>query len=163
MAPERIDLTSPLLLERLRRARTDLGLSQEAVAEHLGVARTTLISIESGQRRLQPDELASLAEIYGERVEDLLRPEPPPRPLAAQFRTQASRLPEEDELRAASLLLQRLAEDYVALERLLDAPLVGRHPPPLALEGDLERRAKIAADEERRRLGLGDGPLPHVR
>src|SRR3954447_6832797 len=113
MAPEPIDLTSPLLLERLRRARTDLGHSQEVVAEHLGVARTTLISIESGQRRLQRDELASLAKLYGERVEDLLRPDPAPRPLAAQFRTQASRLPEEDELRAASLLLQRLAEDYV--------------------------------------------------
>ena len=163
MPPEPVDLTSPLLLERLRRARTDLGLSQEAVAEHLGMARTTLISIESGQRRLKSEELAALAELYGERVEDLLRSEPAPRPLAAQFRTQASRLPEEDELRAASLLLQRLAEDYVALERLLDAPLVGRHPSPLSLGGDLDRRAKIAADEERRRLGLGDGPLPHVR
>jgi Zn-dependent peptidase ImmA (M78 family)/DNA-binding XRE family transcriptional regulator len=164
MASQPGDLSSEHLLERLRRARTDLGLSQEEVAEQLGMARTTLIAIEGGQRPLRPEELVQLAELYGERIENLLRAEPAPRPLAAQFRTQASRLPEEEELRAASLELQRLAEDYVALEQLLEAPLPVRYPPARALpEGRLDREAELIAEEERLRLGLGNGPLPHLR
>lgn len=164
MASQPSDLSGEYLLERLRRTRMDVGLSQEVVAKHLGIARTTLIAIEGGQRALRPEELVQLAELYGVRLDDLLRAQTPPRPLAAQFRTQASRLPEEEELRAASLELQKLAEDYVELERLLGAPLPARYPPARSSpDGQLDREAEMAAEEERRRLGLGDGPLPHLR
>lgn len=159
-----VDLSSQLLLERLRRAREDRGLSQQSVADSLGVARTTVIAIESGQRRLRAEELLALALVYDERLEVLLRPQPAARRLAAQFRTQASRLPEDAELLIAARTLQGLAEDYVALEQLLEAPLPARHPPARPLpSGDLEHEAELLADEERRRLGLGDGPLPHLR
>ena len=159
-----VQLSSQLLLDRLRRAREDRGLSQQAVAELLGVARTTVIALESGQRRLRADELVALAELYGERLEVLLREAPAPRALAAQFRTQASRLPEEPELRQAARELQALAEDAVAIEQLVAAPLSVRYPPARSLPpGDLDRHAEVLADEERGRLGLGDGPLPHLR
>ena len=38
-------LESPILIERLRRAREDCGLSQEETASRLGVSRTTLVAI----------------------------------------------------------------------------------------------------------------------
>lgn len=164
MTPSTIDLSSQLLLDRLRRAREDRGLSQQDVADRLGIARTTLIAIESGHRRLRGEELLALAEVYSERLDVLLRADPAPRPLAAQFRTQASRLPEDVELKTAARELQALAEDYVALEQLLNVSLPPRYPADRALpSGDLDRHAALLADEERRRLGLGDGPLPHLR
>jgi Zn-dependent peptidase ImmA (M78 family)/DNA-binding XRE family transcriptional regulator len=164
MTASTVDLSSQLLLERLRRAREDRGLSQQDVADRLGIARTTLIAIESGNRRLRAEELLAFAEVYDERLDVLLRSDPAPRPLAAQFRTQAGRLPEDAELKSAARELQGLAEDYVALEQLLDAPLVPRYPTDRPVpSGDLDRHAALLADEERRRLGLGDGPLPHLR
>ncbi len=48
----------------LRAAREYLGLSQEEVAKYLGVPRTALSQIESGQRRIDALELKKLALLY---------------------------------------------------------------------------------------------------
>jgi transcriptional regulator with XRE-family HTH domain len=48
----------------LRSAREYLGLSQEEVAKFLGVPRTALSQIESGQRRIDALELKKLAQLY---------------------------------------------------------------------------------------------------
>jgi transcriptional regulator with XRE-family HTH domain len=50
--------------ERLKQAREYLGLSQDDVAKHLGVPRTALTNMESGQRRVEALELQQLAELY---------------------------------------------------------------------------------------------------
>ncbi|PTL58601.1 helix-turn-helix domain-containing protein [Paraconexibacter algicola] len=151
------------LLERLRRARQDRGLTQAQVAEQMGMARTSLVALESGERRLKPEEMVALAGLYGQRLDELLRPSEPPRELAAQFRESAGRMPEEDDLRHATLALQKLAEDYVELERLLDAPLPTSFPSPQTVPTDPVAGAERLATEERGRLHLGDGPLPHLR
>jgi transcriptional regulator with XRE-family HTH domain len=49
---------------RLREARDYLGLSQDEVAKHLGVPRTALSHIESGQRRIDALELKKVALLY---------------------------------------------------------------------------------------------------
>jgi Zn-dependent peptidase ImmA (M78 family)/DNA-binding XRE family transcriptional regulator len=157
-----LPLDSPVLRERLRRAREDRGLSQERVAEELSVARTTIVAIEAGERALRGEEVLKLADIYEEPLDALLREAPAPRQLAAQFRTAAGRWPEQAELRAAAAELQRLSEDYLELERITDSPLSISYPAPRRLE-NTERQAEGLAEEERRRLGLGDGPLPHLR
>jgi transcriptional regulator with XRE-family HTH domain len=54
--------------ERLRRAREYLGLLQDDVARHLGLPRTALTNIESGQRRVDAIELKKLAELYRQSV-----------------------------------------------------------------------------------------------
>lgn len=54
--------------ERLRQARDYLGLSQDEVARHLGVPRTALSNIESGQRRVDALELKRLASLYRQSV-----------------------------------------------------------------------------------------------
>ena len=162
--PEALALNHPVLLARLKRAREDRAYSQETVAERLGVARTTIVAIEAGQRQLQPHELVALAEMYDEPLESLLRRNPEPRPLAAQFRTAAGRMPEQGELREAARELQRLGEDYLELEGLLGLTNGASDPPAHSLHrGDPAVQGEQLAEEERRRLGLGDGPLPHLR
>jgi Zn-dependent peptidase ImmA (M78 family)/DNA-binding XRE family transcriptional regulator len=162
MSPS-LSLDSSILLERLRRAREDSGLSQGQVAERLGLARTTLVAIEAGGRALRAEELLELAEIYGEPLDALLRESPAPRQLAAQFRTAAGGWPEQGQLRKAAAELQRLSEDYLELESLTEAPLSTHYPAPPELSGPVDSQAGRLAEEERRRLNLGDGPLPHLR
>ncbi len=49
---------------RLREAREYLGLSQEQVADHLGIPRPSVSSIEAGKRRISFLELKHLAALY---------------------------------------------------------------------------------------------------
>ena len=62
---EGVDLVA--LGERLRIARSRSGLTQNAAAVKLGLARTTLVAIEQGQRRIKPDELIAMAHFTGRR------------------------------------------------------------------------------------------------
>jgi transcriptional regulator with XRE-family HTH domain len=50
--------------ERFREAREYLGFSQEEVATYLGVSRSALSNIESGQRKVDALELKKLAGLY---------------------------------------------------------------------------------------------------
>lgn len=130
----------------------------------MGVARTTVVAIEAGERRLRDEELVQMANLYGERLDNLLRPEPPPRRLAAELRTALTGMPEESELLSAIAAVERLAEDFHHLERLLAVPINRRYPPAYDLPGrDPERHAEWLAESERDRLQLGNGPIPHLR
>jgi transcriptional regulator with XRE-family HTH domain len=50
--------------ERLRQAREYLGFSQEEVAKYVGVSRSALSNIETGQRKVDALELKKLASLY---------------------------------------------------------------------------------------------------
>jgi Zn-dependent peptidase ImmA (M78 family)/transcriptional regulator with XRE-family HTH domain len=151
-----------VLVDRLRAARRARGLTQQEVAERLGMARTTVVAIEKGERPLRPQELAGLARLYERPVNELLRPAPVPEDFVAQFRLRPG---EDDEQLARSVeLLQGLADDYVELERLAGAPLPQRYPP----EAEISSLSAAAAGEslaasERNRLGLGDAPVHNLR
>ena len=54
--------------EKLRGAREYLGLSQDEVARHLGIPRTALSNLESGQRGVDALELKRLADLYRQPV-----------------------------------------------------------------------------------------------
>jgi len=56
------------LLERLREARKEAGLSQEAAAAALGLYQKYISKVETGERRLDPIELQELAELYGKEM-----------------------------------------------------------------------------------------------
>jgi transcriptional regulator with XRE-family HTH domain len=49
---------------KLREAREYLGLSQDEVAKILGIPRTALSNIESGQRGIDALELKKLSQLY---------------------------------------------------------------------------------------------------
>lgn len=78
--------------QRIRKARRDAGLSQQALADHLNVWRTTLIAMEQGRRRVQVDELTKIAEVCGISLEELTGGEvetPKDFPLPVQARHRA--------------------------------------------------------------------------
>jgi transcriptional regulator with XRE-family HTH domain len=52
------------LAERLRAAREYLGFSQDQVSQHLGISRSALSNIETGQRKVEVTELTRLASLY---------------------------------------------------------------------------------------------------
>lgn len=49
---------------RLREAREYLGLSQEQVADYLGIPRPSVSTIEAGKRRVSFQEIKRLAALY---------------------------------------------------------------------------------------------------
>ena len=83
-----LDRIDPIQLgERLRNARARAGLTQQDAAEKLGMARTTLITLEKGQRRVRSEELKDMAEVYGCSVNALLRPHSVSVSLVPRFRS----------------------------------------------------------------------------
>ena len=67
------DLLDPHVLgQRLQEARRAAGLTQEAVAAPMDMARTTVVAIEKGERRLTPEELIRFAKAYGRQVSDFV-------------------------------------------------------------------------------------------
>lgn len=58
--------------ERLRSYRSTLGLSQEYIAKQLGVSRTTITSIESGDRKVSALELNEFSRIYGVPIDEIV-------------------------------------------------------------------------------------------
>jgi transcriptional regulator with XRE-family HTH domain len=53
------------MLARLRQARREAGLTQAEVGRRLGLRQNVVSRMESGERRLDPVELARFAAIYG--------------------------------------------------------------------------------------------------
>lgn len=157
-------LESETLLERLRAARRSAGLTQQGAAERLGVARTTLVAIEKGERQVRPDELVALAEIYGRPVNELLRQAPAPTDFVSAFRLAPDEAIDADQLAAAVRRLEDLADDYLELERVSGASQLRRYPAALDIAGlDALEAAESVASSERNRLGLGDGPVLGLR
>lgn len=60
------------LVERLKQARLDTGLSQQVVAEKLNKPQSYISKIESGERRLDIIEVKALAKVYKKRLEDFV-------------------------------------------------------------------------------------------
>jgi len=52
------------IINRLKQARIDAGLSQQAVADKLGKPQSYISKIESGERRLDVAEIKKFATIY---------------------------------------------------------------------------------------------------
>src|SRR5712692_5489308 len=63
-----VDEEQERLCNRLRESREYLGLSQEFVAEHLGIPRASISAMENGKRKVSSLELKQLARIYKQPV-----------------------------------------------------------------------------------------------
>src|ERR1039457_74865 len=147
--------------ERLRIAREGAGLNQSNAAASIEVARTTLIAIEQGQRRVRMNELQQLARLYGTSVNALLRQEAIQVDLAPRFRKLIGSSNAAAD--AAAKLMADLAKAEVELENLLGFKRVRNYPPerPI-LRGDVRAQAEQDAMELRQRLGLGISPVPDI-
>ena len=70
--PDKSEAQRLEIADRLRRGREYIGLSQEEVANALGIPRPAVSNIESGTRRVEAVELDRLARLYGLSINYLL-------------------------------------------------------------------------------------------
>ncbi len=148
--------------ERLRGARSGANLTQDAAAASLGMARTTLVAIEKGQRSVRPEELLAFARLYGVSAGKLTSPDAVHVDLSAKFRRAEGKEASKAVTQALSLLNQ-LATGAVQLERLLGQELRTDYPPPIRINPQIvNQQAEDAANNLRARLGVGLGPIPDL-
>ncbi len=149
----------------LQQARKKAVLTQADAANALGVARTTLVAIEKGDRRLKPNELIKLARAYGRSVSDFVMSSPVVESFEVQFRAAFKRdKQEESEITPVIQQLEHLCKNYLQLEKIVDAPLPRNYPAEYDVANmPIEAAAESIAIAERRRLGLGDAPIALLR
>jgi DNA-binding XRE family transcriptional regulator len=80
------DIDLRKLGELLQQARKKSGMTQADAAKVIDAARTTIVAIEKGDRRLKPKELIQLARAYGRAISDFVRSTPVTEPFEVQFR-----------------------------------------------------------------------------
>jgi Zn-dependent peptidase ImmA (M78 family)/DNA-binding XRE family transcriptional regulator len=165
--PQPDTLDPRILGQRIAEARKARGKTQEEVADFLGCSRPTYIAIEKGDRLAKSDEIVKLASFLGRKVNELVRPTEPVVDLQPHLRAAAEKMKGTDgaALNAAIDELQRLAEDYRDLEKLMNAPLRFNYPPEVRLTPRIDpaELAESVALHERQRLGLGDQPIIYLR
>jgi len=148
------------LAERLRTAREEAGLTQQQVADWLGVRRPAIAEIESGSRAVKSDELVRLASLYGRSLGWLAEGELRPQDNIAAALFRADDRDDPALHREAALLAKRCAAVF-ELERKLRAKVQVRAPEyadPSALEDWSQAmiHGKQVAYQERARLGIGN-------
>ncbi|HWP43726.1 MAG TPA: XRE family transcriptional regulator [Blastocatellia bacterium] len=161
-----LDQMDPKVLgARLQEARKARGMTQQAVADEMEMARTTLVAIEKGERRVSPQELIKLAALYGRPVSEFVSRQIVTASFVPQFRAEwKGDFERSEDIEKAGDELQRLAEDYVELERLCGLPMAKAYPPIYETSGSApEQAAEETAAAERNRLGIGDGPISNLR
>ena len=161
MPPNSWVLSDQQIGKRLRTIREARGLRQDYAAAEIQVARTTLVAIEQGKRRVRRDEIQRLAKVYGTSVNAVLRREAVHLDLAPRFR----RLPKSSEQARedAAQLLSQLVCAEVELENALGVQRKGSYPPEKRiLPGDVSVQAEEDAQELRTWFGLGPGPILHI-
>ncbi len=152
------ELPAPNVGARLRIARETAGLTQADAASSIDVARTTLVAIEKGQRRIRTDELQKLARRYRTSVNALLRHESVSIDLVPRFRRLST--VSDHATDSAARLLTDLVQAEVELENTLGITRTRNDPPERPLmPGDVRTQAETNATELRHWLGLGLAPV----
>jgi len=160
-------ITQAELGRRLRVARDACGLTQETVAQELGVSRPAVTQMEAGNRAVSSLELSRLAFFFGRDIREFLgehfRDEDV---LGALFRAQPA-ITQNPAVVAKLRECVALGRELSNLESLLGTgrpvalPATYHFPPPRTRWEAVQQGAQ-AATEERRRLGLGVGPVPSL-
>jgi Zn-dependent peptidase ImmA (M78 family)/DNA-binding XRE family transcriptional regulator len=165
--PQHETIDPRVLGQRIAEARKARGKTQEEMADFLACSRPTYIAIEKGDRAAKSDEIIKLGAFLGRKVHELVRPTEPVVDLQAHLRAVAEKMKGVDDiaLNAAIDELQRFAEDYRDLEKLMNAPMRYNYPPEITLNAriDAGELAESVAFQERQRLGLGDQPVINLR
>jgi len=92
---------------RIASYRNELGLSQEVVAERMGISRAVLSKIENGQKAVNAMELQAACTALGVDLNDLI--EERPHSLVSAFMGSAKTEP----ARQAIISVDRLVQEYL--------------------------------------------------
>ncbi len=153
--------------KRLRQARENCGLSQDAVAQELGLQRTAVTRMESGERPVSTLELDRLARLYRRPIQEFFLEEAPDEEnmLVALYRL-APTIDANEQAKDQVEECLDLCREGRFLESVLDSrkdqslPSYNYAPPSNAWDA-INQGSKLA-DEERRRLGLGLSPVGDI-
>lgn len=161
MTKPNYELSPVELGERLKIARETANITQDAAAKAAGVARTTLVSIEKGQRTARLDEIQALSRFYGVSANSLLRREAVHVDLVPRFRS----LPDTGGagIEQAVRVLNDLVRVEVELENILGIHKPYNYPAEKTiLPGDVRKQAEQDAHSLRNWLGIGEGPIQNL-
>ena len=149
---------------RIREARERRDISQQKVADALGIPRTAVTNIEAGARNVSTLELTKLGALFslppaafldGAAVSDLAV-------VRARALSAATSSPEFGPFIDRMIDLCR---EGAELRRLLDLDATVSMPnyaQRIASAGDAVRQGEARGREERRRLGLGNAPIGNL-
>jgi transcriptional regulator with XRE-family HTH domain len=112
-------ISSQQLAERLTDARKRAKLTQAKVADRIGVARTTIVAMEKGERKPSNRELVLLSEVLAISVHDLLRENFVRSQLSPRFRLAFGADRQSRPLAQAVDRLRALGTRYAELEQML--------------------------------------------
>ncbi len=149
----------------LQQARKKIGMTQADAAKVIDAARTTIVAIEKGDRRLKANELIKLARAYGRSVSDFVCSTPASEPFPVQYRA-AHQRNEQEEAQITPVIqrFEELCRNYLELEQIMDAPISRNYPQEYNVANmPIDAAAESMAIAERQRLGLGDSPIPKLR
>lgn len=154
---------------RLRSAREAAGLTQDHVANQLGISRGAVAQFEGGIKAPNSLHLVRIAEMYRRDLAELLAEqfdEARRDPLTALFRADFQ-LASDRERASAVAECAKLCREYTNLETLLGIDQdrvydVNYNTPPMRTRWDAIRQGERLAELERARLSLGDDPLTNV-
>jgi Zn-dependent peptidase ImmA (M78 family)/DNA-binding XRE family transcriptional regulator len=161
MTKQNSELSPVELGERLKIARETANITQDAAAKAAGIARTTLVAIEKGQRTARLDEIQALSRFYEVSANSLLRREAVHVDLVPRFRS----LPETGGtgIEQAARMLNDLVRIEVELENILGIRKSYNYPAEKnILPGDVRKQAEQDAQSLRNWLGLGEGPIQNL-
>lgn len=161
------NIDQTILAHRLRDARTNQGMTQEFVAEELGVSRTSVVQMEAGNRPVSSLELANLAELYKRRIVDFFQEGvSEEQDILLAIHRLSPEFKDDPQVEKAIASHVRICQEGVALRAILGLPAVGGPPkyqlPMPKTSTEAVRQGHLVAQEERRRLGLGDNPIPDM-
>ncbi|MXY82240.1 MAG: ImmA/IrrE family metallo-endopeptidase [Gemmatimonadetes bacterium] len=150
--------------QRLRWARESRQITQETAGAALGLQRSAISLMESGQRQVSTLELTHLADLYGRPVEWFVSPNSPVEqedPVVALFRAEPGLQSEVVQKQARRCL--HLLREGASLRRLTGgraAVSLPRYelPSPRSV-GQAIAQGQLVAEQERRRLDLGQAPV----
>lgn len=152
----------------LQEARTSRGLTQADIAPQLGVSRATVAQIETGRRSLKAEDLRRLAAFYGCSLSELLPPVTDDQEvdgLAELFHSHPDLA--EDQGPSSFAGVCATARALTDLEARLEIDATAHSLPSYRVErGNMPwqaaREGYRIAEDERRRLALGEGPIRFV-
>jgi Zn-dependent peptidase ImmA (M78 family)/transcriptional regulator with XRE-family HTH domain len=155
-----VAITQEELAVRLKAARENAGLTQQEVAEEVGMTRLAVVRIEAGKRVVNSLELAEMARLYGRGISEFLKEGVfEEDPLVALFRA-APDYAEDGQLRRELLRCVDLCREAANLERLLGLSpsstfLVNYELGTPSSRWEAIKQGRYLAGQERNRLDLG--------
>ncbi|MEO9593590.1 helix-turn-helix domain-containing protein [Rhodopirellula bahusiensis] len=161
-----MSINTSSLGRRLKEARKNCGLTQQQVADELGIQRTAVVNIESGERALSTLELTKFARLYGRTISELLNEPATDEDIFVVLHRLDEEFSEDSEVHREVNNHVAICREGHDLKELLGISNEDSSPEYLMPEPEstieaVEQGAEVAT-QERRRLSLGSNPLPDL-